>query len=145
MRHVVEHQPRDRMHSQRIGRGRRRQLLHLVVVRMKGQRDERLETAGVVLDRPHAQHVINPLFQRLDVPVQHGDVRAHPETMRETMDVEIAIGPALVVTDFLPDPFREDLRAAARQRSAKNAISTAVKHFRWISGRIRLNPRSSSV
>jgi len=30
-------------------------------------------------------------------------------------------------------------------RSAKNAISTAVKHFNWTSGRIRLKPRSISV
>jgi hypothetical protein len=36
--------------------------------------------------------------------------------MRDAMNIEIAIGAALVVTDFAPHPLRKYLRATARQR-----------------------------
>ena len=83
---------------------------------MKRQRDERLDRAGVVLQRPHPQHVVDPLGGRLDVAVEHRDVRAHAEPVRDAVDLQIAIGAALVVADLAPDPLRENLGAAARQR-----------------------------
>ena len=43
-------------HAQRVGRARRGQLPHLVVVGMEGERDEGLEAARVVLERPRTQH-----------------------------------------------------------------------------------------
>ncbi len=39
-----------------------------------------------------------------------------PEAVRDAVDVEVAIGAALVVADLLPHPLGEDLRAAAGQR-----------------------------
>ncbi len=53
----------------------RRQLAHLVVVGMERQRNERLEAAGLVLQRARPQHVIDALGMRLDVPVEHRHVR----------------------------------------------------------------------
>ena len=53
---------------------------------MKRERDERLESAGLVLQRARAHHVIDALFHRLDVPVEHRDVGAQPEAMRDAMD-----------------------------------------------------------
>ena len=69
-----------------------------------------------ILQRARAQHVIDALGDRLDVAVEHRDVRAQPEPMRDAVDLEIAIGTALVVTDLLAHPLGEHLGAAARQR-----------------------------
>src|SRR4051794_22933287 len=63
-----------------------------------------------------AQHVIDALLRRLDVPVEHRHVGAHPEAVRETMDRQIAVGAALVVADLPADALGENLGAAAGQR-----------------------------
>jgi hypothetical protein len=104
------------MHPQRIGGRRRGQPAHLIVVGVERERDERLESAGLVLQRARAQHVIDALFRRLDVPVEHRHIRTHAEPVRETVNVQVAIGSALVVTDLLADALGEDLGAATRQR-----------------------------
>ena len=104
------------MHPQRVGRGRGRQLPHLVVVGVERERDERLEAARLVLQGPGPQHVVDPLLGRLDVPVEHRHVRAHAEPMRGPVNVQIALGAALVVTDLAADAFREHLGPAPRQR-----------------------------
>jgi hypothetical protein len=83
---------------------------------VEGERDERLESAGLVLQRPCAQHVIDAFFRRLDVPVQHRHIRPHPEAVSPAVSVEISVGSALVVADLLPNPLGEDFGAAARQR-----------------------------
>ena len=62
------------------------------------------------------QHVIDALGGRLDVAVEHRDVRAHAEPVRDAVNLEIAIGAALVVADLPPHALRENLGAAARQR-----------------------------
>ena len=46
---------------------------------MKRERDERLEAAGLVLQRAHLHQVIDALLHRLDVAVEHRDVGAHAE------------------------------------------------------------------
>ena len=79
---------------------------------MKRQRNERLEAAGLILQRSRTHHVIDTLAHRLDVAIQHRDVGRHPELMRDAMNGEIAIGVALVVADLLAHSFREDLGAA---------------------------------
>ncbi len=104
------------MHAQRVGAGRRRQLAHLVVVGMKRQRDERLKSASLVLQRAGAQHVIDPLLERFDVAVQHRDVRLHAQTVRGAMNRQPSIGVGLVVADFLPYPLREDFGASSWKR-----------------------------
>ena len=92
---------------------------------MERQRDERLEPAGVVLQRARAQHVIDALLERLDVAVEHRDVRAHAEPVREAMDREVAIGAALVVADLPAHALGEDLGAAAGQRIEPGLLQLA--------------------
>jgi hypothetical protein len=101
--------------AQRIGGTRRRQLAHLVVVRMKRERNERLEAAGFILERTCAHHVVDALLHRLDVTVEHGHVGAQSEPVRNSMDGQVSIRVALVVTDLPPHTFRENLGAAAGQ------------------------------
>ena len=72
--------------------------------------------AGLVLQRADAQHVIDALVDRFDVAVEHRDVGAHAEAVRRAMDLQVAVGAALVVADLAAHPLGEDLRAAARQR-----------------------------
>ena len=60
--------------------------------------------------------MIDALFDRLDVAVEHGDVGAHAEAVRGAMNLQVAIGAALVVADLAPHALGEDLRAAAGQR-----------------------------
>jgi hypothetical protein len=82
---------------------------------MEGQRDERLKSAGLVLQRSRAQHVIDTLLHRLDVPIQHRDVGTQPESMRDAMNIEIPLGATLVATDLLTHALGKDLCAAAGQ------------------------------
>ena len=104
------------MHPQRVGRGRRRQLPHRVVVGVERQGDERLEPAGLVLQGPRPQHVVDALVGGLDVPVEHGHVRAHAEPVRGPVDVQVAVGAAFVVANLAADALREHLGPSARQR-----------------------------
>ena len=83
---------------------------------MKRQRDERLEPARLVLQRPRAQHVVHALLGGLDVAVEHRHVRPHAEPVGDAVDVQVAVGPALVVADFPADALGENLGAAAGQR-----------------------------
>ena len=50
---------------------------------MKRERDERLEAARLVLQRAQAEHVIDAVLERLDVPVEHRRVGAHAEAVRD--------------------------------------------------------------
>ena len=117
VRNVVQHQAGHGVDAQRVGGGRRRQLAHLVVVGVERQRDERLEAAGLVLQRPRPQHVIDALLERLDVPVEHRDVRAHPQPVRGAVDGEPAIGVGLVVAESSGGRAR---RTPRRRRRAAN-------------------------
>ncbi len=118
-------------------------------VRMKGQRNKGLKAARLVLQGTRPQHVVHTLLSRLDVAVEHRDARAQPQAMRCTMDLEETVRTALVVADLPADTLGENLRAppgsesspaaiSSRStcsslipyRSEKNAISTAVKHFK---------------
>ena len=47
--------------------------------------------------------------------VQHRDVGAQAEPVRDAMDAEVPIGVALIVTDLPADTLGEDLGSAARQ------------------------------
>jgi hypothetical protein len=59
--------------------------------------------------------MVHALFERLDVPVEHRHVGAQPETMRDAVDVEIPIGPALVVTDLAATRSAKISGASTRQ------------------------------
>ena len=116
VRDVVDDEPRDRVNAERVCRRRRRQLAHLVVVRMKRERDERLKAARLVLQRARAQHVVDSFGRRLDMAVQHRHIRAHAQMVRDAVDREPSIRVRLVVADFPAHALGEDLRAAPRQR-----------------------------
>jgi hypothetical protein len=79
------------------------------------ERNERLQAAGLVLQRARLHQVIDALLHRLDVAVQHRDVGAHAEAMRDAMDREISRTVALVVANLLAHARREDFGATARQ------------------------------
>jgi hypothetical protein len=115
VRHVVEHHPGHGVHAQRLRCRGRGQLVHLVVVRVERERDEGLEAARLVLQRPHAQHVVDALLAGLDVAVEHGHVRAHAEAMGRAVDGQPAIRAALVRADLPPHAGREHFGAPARQ------------------------------
>src|ERR671931_4427 len=115
------------MHAQCLGRAWRRQLAHLVVVGMERERDERLQASGLVLQRPRSQHVIDTLFVRLDVTVEHREVATHAEPVRLPVDLEISLRAALVVADLPPYALSEDLGAAAWKRVESRSLQLA-KH-----------------
>ena len=93
----------------------RRQLLHPVVVGMERERNERLEAAGLVLQRAGAQHVVDAFLGGLDVAVEHRHVRAHAEPVGEPVNGQVAVGVRLVVADLGAHALGEDLGAAAGQ------------------------------
>ena len=62
VRDVVEHQPRDRERLEVVEAGRARQVLHLGVGRMEGERDEREEAAGLVLLLAQSDQVVDALL-----------------------------------------------------------------------------------
>ena len=95
---------------------------------MERERDERLHATGFVLQRTRPQHVIDPLFVGLDVAVEHGDVRTHPEAVRQPVDRQVAVGVRLVVADLAADPLGEDLRPAPRQR-VEPRLHQFTQHF----------------
>ena len=116
------------MHAQRVRPGRRRQLPHLVVVGMERQRNERLKAARLILQRARAQHVIDALFVRLDVAVEHRHVRLHPEAVRRAVNRQPPVRVRLVVADLLPHALGEHLRAAAGQRR-KARVHQLAQHL----------------
>jgi hypothetical protein len=75
----------------------------------------RIWSARLILQRPAAEHVVDALLHRLDVPVEHRDVGPETQPVGRAMNRQVAIRAALVVADLLPHPLGEDLGAAARQ------------------------------
>ncbi len=120
---VVEHQPRQRDHPQ-IDEGAR---LHDVgefrVLRVKGERDDRLEAAGFLLQGSQSQQVIDPMPRLFDVAVEHGRVRAEAEAVGFAMHVEPDVGVGFVFAELLADFGIEDFRTAAGE-----AAETGVDH-----------------
>ena len=69
----------------------------------------------LVLQRAQAQHVIDAMLERLDVPVEHRRVRAHAHAVRDAVHLEVLVGGRLVVRDARAHVRVEDLGAAAGQ------------------------------
>ena len=114
---LSHHQPRDGVHAQRVERRRRRQLPHLVVVRMKRERDEGLKARP---SRPAAP--ARAACGRRAPPSSRCGRRASSRSCAGRGDAavrwidEVPIGVGLVVRDLPPHPLGENLGAAARQR-----------------------------
>ena len=79
VREIVEHQPADghdlQVHQPRwLGN-----VGHLRVIGVEGQRDERLEPAGLVLKLAQADQVVDAVVRLVDMAVEHGRVRMQAE------------------------------------------------------------------
>ena len=129
---------------------RRRQMRVERVLRMKRQRDETLEAAGLVLQFAQSDQMIHAFFERLDVTVKHRRVRTNSHLVDSPRDFQPSLSRNLVSGDQRPRAFREDFSAASRTAAhpgftqfsithssglrvifAKKSSSTIVNAFRW--------------
>ncbi|HEY1375965.1 MAG TPA: hypothetical protein VGF55_04190, partial [Gemmataceae bacterium] len=55
---------------------------------MEGQRDECLETAGLVLQLAQPDQVVDAVVRLLDVAVEHGGVGAQPQLVGLAVDAQ---------------------------------------------------------
>ena len=74
MREVVQQKPGHGDGPDVLKARRHRQVVHRGVLGVECQRDEGLEPAGVVLQGPQAQQVVDAVLIGLDVTVEHGGV-----------------------------------------------------------------------
>ena len=116
MREVVEHQAADRDLLDVEHAGGLRQMLQRRVVGMKGQRNKRLEAAGLVLQRAQLQQMIDAVFVVFDVAVEHGRIRLQPDLVRQLGGFEPLVAVDLVVADDVAHAVGKNFRAAAGQR-----------------------------
>ena len=84
------------------------------VLRMEGQRHERLKAAGLILQLAETQQMVDAVVIVLDVAVEHRAVRAQSEFVRRAVDVEPFGGVRLVLADPTAHVRMKDLRPAAR-------------------------------
>lgn len=115
------------------------------------QRDKRRNPRSCPERTDRKDAVIDPVLGRLDVPVEHRHASPDAQVVRQPMNDRYPIGVRFVMRNLpanargsnisAPPPGNESSPAAVRSRSstaslvmldvsAKNAISTAVKHFR---------------
>jgi len=80
---------------------------------MKGQRDEGVVAGRARLRFAERNQMIDAVFERFDVPVQHRGVARDALTVELLVNLEPVRGRNLVRTDFRPRLFSEDLRRAA--------------------------------
>ena len=66
---------------------------------MKGQRNERLKAAGLILQLAQPEQVVDAVVGVLDVAVEHRGVGTQAELMGRAMDVDPAAGVGLVFAD----------------------------------------------
>ena len=114
---VVEGEPRHRDLAQIVGRRGARDLLEIGVVGVKRQRDESLESAGLVLQRAQTQQMIRLLLRGLDVAVEHRAVGLQAGAVRRARDLEPARRADFEWEEELVHSLREDLGAAPRERA----------------------------
>src|SRR5947209_1837934 len=82
---------------------------------MKGERDEGLKAAGLILQLAQPNQVIDAMPGLLDVTVEHGGVGAQAELMSLAMDANPGVGIGFVLADLVADFGMENFGAAARQ------------------------------
>jgi hypothetical protein len=64
---------------------------------MEGQRNERLESAGFILQLPEPDHVIDAVKRVFDMAVEHRGIGSQSERMGRAVDVDPAAGVGLVL------------------------------------------------
>ena len=83
------------------------------VLGMESQRNERLETARLVLQLAQPAQVIDPVPRLFDVPVQHRRVGPQPELVGFAMNVQPVLRVGLVLADPVADFGMKNLGPAA--------------------------------
>src|SRR5574338_1186348 len=83
---------------------------------IKRERNEALKTAGFVLLLAELDEVIDAIFDRLDVPVEHRGVRFQSRCVNLSLEFEPAFCVAFVSTDHRASWLAKDFRAATRTR-----------------------------
>ena len=92
------------------------------VVRVKRQRDERLEPARLVLQLAQPDEVIDAMLGPFDVAVEHRRIGAQSEFVRLAVDAEPRIGVGLVLANLVADIGVKDLRPAAGQAAEARVL-----------------------
>jgi hypothetical protein len=120
VRDIVEVDPRYGLREQVVERGRPAVLGHEIVeavaVALERPGDEGPEAARLVLELADLPHVLDPLLERLDVPVHHRRRRRHPEPVGLAHDVEPFLRLRLLRRDDRANSIHEDFRAATGDR-----------------------------
>jgi len=129
VRHVVEDEARDCDRAQIVRGGGRRQVPHAVSVRVERQRDERLEAAGLVLQRADAQQVVHAVLEGFHVSEQHRGVRAQAHAVRYPVHLQPLLAGRLVRRNPAPNLRVEDLGPAAGQ-AVEPRRTKALEHLR---------------
>ncbi len=110
---VVEHQPADGDVAQVSLATGLFDVVHLRVIGVEGERDEGLESAGLVLKRTKTKQVIDAVLGGFEMAVKHRGVAVQAEPVSLAMNFDPAIGVGLVLTEFPSNGFLEDFRSAA--------------------------------
>ena len=113
VRNVVEHQATNRnlldvRHAGGLG-----QVLQWSVVRVESERNERLESLRLILQRAQPHHVIHAILFVLNVAIEHRAIRLQSDLMGDARRVDPLIAIDLVVADDAAHPVVEDFRAAS--------------------------------
>ena len=88
---VLQHQARDREHAQIIETGCPAAIVELVAVRMERQRNEGVEARRALLRFTKTNQVVDAIFKRLDLSVEHGRVGSDALAMQLFVDREPVI------------------------------------------------------
>ena len=95
---------------------------------MKGQGNESLEPARLVLQGAQAQQVLDPFLQGFEGAVEHGAVGSQAQAMGRAVNFQPLHGGALVGADALAYAGCEDLRTPTRQR-IESGLGQALQHL----------------
>ncbi len=87
-------------------------MIELGVFGVKSERDQTLKAAGLILQVPQGEEVVDAFGGIFDVAVQHGAVRRDPCLVDDAGDVQPTGTIGLVIADFSAHPFGKDLRPA---------------------------------
>ena len=107
------------------------------VVRVEGQRDERLEAARLVLQLAQPDQVVDAVPRLLDVAVEHGRVGAQAQLVGLAVDAEPVVGVGLVLADLVAHLGVEDLRPAAGQAAQAGLLELGEQVARRPAGQPR--------
>ena len=80
---------------------------------MKGERNEYLKTARLILKFSKTHQVVDPMIRFFNVPVEHGAIRLETDFMCGSMNVQPSMGVRFVLAKLIPNLRMKNLRATA--------------------------------